>query len=408
MGQADDDTRSNEVEFLDIGPTGGAVDEVPLVRRWLRWPPFVLLAAVLAAVVITLVVRGNSKFSAAPTTHGPTAARPSFSAPSMSPTQASVPPVTITEVGHPLLGATGGWELLGRGDGVVVRIQLSLGRITRTSVPALLSTGPVSFIARDGWALVRPLDFVAGYLLSDGKPASVLSGVLSQTGPAFPGPDPVHVWVPTNGSGPDRMILAGPDGRSTGVTIPVPAGTSPLNASPDGTGYLLFLGLGGVYDARPDRTRRVTTGAVLAVGPTRWLTAECDDQDHCASVVIDRASGARRVLNTPVGDVNVQPGVISPDGTSAARMVRFPSSAVEIIDLTTGTEHALALRIDQSAVDDGQSLAWSPDSRWLFATDANGHLNAVDAHTGHITDFADLGTSLPNLSQLALRSGRSN
>src|SRR3984893_19362614 len=98
-----------------------------------------------------------------------------------------------------------------------------------------------------------------------------------RSAPAGPGPAPRHLWVASGAAG-DRMVLVGMDGRSTGVPIAVPAGSSQLSAIPDQTGYLLFPGIGGVYDVRPGRTSRVTTGTVLAVGPPRWLTGERDDQ----------------------------------------------------------------------------------------------------------------------------------
>lgn len=247
----------------------------------------------------------------------------------------------------------------------------------------------MSFIAGNGWALIRPIDFVPGYLISDGRSARALIGALGQGGPAFPGPDLNHTWVPASDNAPNRMVLVGVDGRRTGLSLPIPAGTSPLSATPDQTGYLLFPGSGGVYDVRTSSTSRITTGAVLAVGPTRWLTADCNDRARCKAIVTDRASGARRALATRLGQVNPRPGVIAPDGAKAALVVQSPSPAIEIIDLATGGAHALSLRIDLSTVNE-ESLVWSPDSRWLFTTDANGRLYAVNAHTGQITDLTDI------------------
>jgi hypothetical protein len=47
------------------------------------------------------------------------------------------------------------------------------------------------------------------------------------------------------------------------------------------------------------------------------------------------------------------------------------------------------------------TIVWSPDSRWLFAATADGSLAAISADTGGV---GDLGTVLPPLSQLAIRS----
>jgi hypothetical protein len=48
-----------------------------------------------------------------------------------------------------------------------------------------------------------------------------------------------------------------------------------------------------------------------------------------------------------------------------------------------------------------QTLAWSPDSRWLFVITASGTLAAVNAHTGQVEE---LGLGLSGLSQIVIRS----
>ena len=325
---------------------------------------------------------------------------------------ASTVPVTI--LGHPLLGVRAGWELFGRGPGVVVRIQFARGRITRTPHPALLSGGPVTFVTDAEGALIRPVDSVPGYLIPDGEPAREAPGALDAGGPVFPGPDPRHLWV--SSSTGDDLVLVGMDGRRTGPSIAVPPRGSPVNTSlwaiPDQTGYLLFPGIGGVYDVRPGATSKVTAGTVLAVGPTRWLTAECNSRARCRPVVIDRSTGVRYPLNIPVqlstrrnGAVPSTVGVISPDGAAAAVLLGSPLARIEIIDLVTGAAHALPLRIDLSEVDMGwawESMVWSPDSRWLFVT-ANGDLYAINQRTGQITNLSrTLGPALPQLLQLSM------
>ena len=165
---------------------------------------------------------------------------------------------------------------------------------------------------------------------------------------------------------------------------------------------------------RPSGTSRVTTGTVLAVGPTRWLAAECDSHARCRPVVIDRSTGVRYPLSTRVplstrlsGAVPSNLGVISPDGATAAVLLGSPQARIEIIDLVTGAAHALPLRIDLSEADTGwawESMAWSPDSRWLFAA-ATGDLYAVNQRTGQVTDLSrTLGPALPQLFQLSLRT----
>ena len=401
-----DDVPPDDGEFLEIGPKRGVAGVLGVRRR-----PRLLLALVAAGVVaatVVAVVRFGSRPPGSPPARAAAAAGSSSSPGSSAAASSgapSMPPVSVMNLGHPLLGVGAGWELFGRGPGVVVRIEFARGRITRTALPALQSSGPVSFVTDAEGALVRPIDFVSGYLIPDGQPARVAPGAFGTRGPAFPGPDPRHLWV-ASGASDDRMVLAGMDGRSTGVPIAVPAGSSQLSAIPDQTGYLLFPGIGGVYDVRPGRTSRVTTGTVLAVGPTRWLTGECDNQARCRPVVIDRFTGARHALNARLYQAEYPAaGVISPDGTVAAVLAGSPSTRIEIIDLATGAEHALPLRI-VSVDDGGESMVWSPDSRWLFLA-ANDDLYAVGSRTREITDLSHmLGTALPALTQLSIRDRR--
>jgi hypothetical protein len=212
------------------------------------------------------------------------------------------------------------------------------------------------------------------------------------------------------------MVLAGMDGRRTGPSIAAPPQRSPVNASllaiPDQAGYLFFPGIGGVYDVRPGGTSRVTAGTVLAAGPARWLAAECSSRARCRLIVIDRSAGVRYPLSThpPLstrsGGAGLSAaGVISPDGATAAVPVGSPQATIEIIDLATGAAHALPLRIDLAGAGTGwawEAMAWSPDSRWLFAA-ARGDLDAVSQRTGQITNLSHtLGPALPQLFQLSM------
>lgn len=113
-------------------------------------------------------------------------------------------------------------------------------------------------------------------------------------------------------TGTGRRVAGRAESGRAGSARPVQFSTGVATAAADDTGYLVVTGTGGVYDARPDGLHRITSGALLAVGRTRWLTTECDDRHHCATVVIDRNSGVRRVLSLAVDDSNTPYGVISP------------------------------------------------------------------------------------------------
>ncbi len=320
--------------------------------------------------------------------------------------------VAVTRLGHRLLGVRAGWELFALGPGEVVRIQFARGRVTRTQVPPLMSSGPVSLLAGPHEAIVRPLDFVPGYLVPDGRPARRLRGALGHGGMVFPGPRPGQVWVQTPGRHRQTMSLAGLDGRPLGAVIRLPASDG-LFMTSDGRGYLLIYRHGHVYDARPGVTRRITAGTMAAVGP-RWLAVRCRHRHRCSDVVIDPATGARRRLGhrrigSPLPGVispngwSDLPGVISPDGSTAAllRAGAGGTITVHLLSLNSGTDRAVPVHADRGLFAPG-NLAWSPDSQWLFVIAVNGKLVAVSASTGVVRG---IGTALPPVTQLAVSTG---
>ena len=174
-----DEVPPDDAEFLDVGPERGVRPSF----RLRRWPELLLflVAAVAVAVAAIAVVRSGGSPAGSPTT--PTRAAGSrSSAPELSSTASpgvvSTPGASVTTLGQPLLGVHARWELFGRGSGVVVRIEFTLGRVTRTVHPALSSGGPVRFVTDAEGALVRPIDFVPGYLIPDGEPAREAPGAL--------------------------------------------------------------------------------------------------------------------------------------------------------------------------------------------------------------------------------------
>ena len=256
----------------------------------------------------------------------------------------------------------------------------------------------MAFLASPDSVLVQPLDPVNGYVVPDGRPAVTLPAVFQRGGPVLPGPDRDHVWISTNAS---LMSLVGFDGASTGVSIPIPADAGvPIS---DGTGYIIFFGTGGVYDARPGAVRRVTTGYLLAAGPTRWLVTDCDDQHRCGTYVVDRATGRRTVLTLQSSQFVPGAGVISPDGATAALMQSDADGklTLHLVDLASGVDRNTTVLIDDSLGFEDNTVVWSPDSKWLFGAGDSGRLLAVARGSGQPTD---LGIDVP-INQIALRTG---
>jgi hypothetical protein len=105
----------------------------------------------------------------------------------------------------------------------------------------------------------------------------------------------------------------------------------------------------------------------------------------------------------PVASVSAaSPGAIAPDGATAAlfRVTAGGRVTLHLLNLATGADQPIAIPLDQLSTGPG-TLAWSPDSRWLFVITARGGLAAVNAGT---LSVEGLGVRLPGLSQIAIRN----
>jgi hypothetical protein len=207
-------------------------------------------------------------------------------------------------------------------------------------------------------------------------------------------------------------------GRRSGPVIRFQPGGPQLanTAAQDGRGDVLVTdGHFDVYDTGPGWVRPVP-GTVMAVGAGSWLVDVCDVQyQHCRDQVVDAATGSRRTLPGPGPAVESYlfswppAGVISPDGSVAAVAAngRDGQMTVHLIDLRTGAITDLNVPVGPVGKSPGdlslgglfeQSMAWSPDGRWLFVAASGGKLVAVNART----DKAEsLGLSLPAVDQVA-------
>jgi predicted enzyme related to lactoylglutathione lyase len=354
-----------------------------LPARWLALAMGVLIAVVLAVVATQ---RGEQPEAADDSPATTTTAQPT-----------TTPKSVVTE-GRRMLGVTDDWELFAYRPEELIRIELKLGRVTRTPVPALRSSGPAWLIVTPDRAIIRPLDLVAGYAVPDGRPAETLSGKLADGGPAFPGPQPGQLWVHAHEDDHELLSPVTGGGKPAGRSISIPRDFS-IVAS-DHAGNVIADGTGGTYLMRPEGPRRITTGQLLAVGPTRFLTRECDERARCATVVIERRTGSRRTIADHPALAELGMGAIAPDGSQAA-MLRTDSDGrlgLHLVDLDTGVDRTFNVRGDS----DGNSeptMAWLPDSRWLFVPSTR-RMVAVDAHTGRVLT---LGLTLPGVRLVAVR-----
>jgi hypothetical protein len=315
------------------------------------------------------------------------------------------PPVAVTEVGHRLLGIKAGWELFGLNSDTVVAIEFARGRIIRTALPPPLGSGPVSFIVGPRSAIVRPLDNVPGYLVPDGQPAQRLTGILARNSLLLPGPRPGQEW---DTAGASSLVLVGANGRPTSTRITLPNGDWPWgSAMSDGRGDVLVASAssGMQFDVGPHWLRPVAT-LMSAVGPTRWLGMTCA-AGKCQNVVVNPVTGSQRTLPGPPVHLLTWPwpaafpGSVAPDGLTAAIVADGGKGrvALEQISLITGAVKPIAVPVNENA--SSQTMAWSPNSQWLFVLAASGKLLAVNSRTGQVQS---LRIPLPRLSQLTIRA----
>jgi hypothetical protein len=187
--------------------------------------------------------------------------------------------------------------------------------------------------------VVTPLYGVQGYVVPTGQAGRSLSSSLARGCILLPGPATAEEWH-------------------------------------IGVGQQVTRSSGRQYSTAPSGPR--PAGVLLvAVGPTRSLGPTCQ-QGHCRNVAVNAITGARRTL--PGAALNVvtwpaEPGIVSPDGSLAAVIVTsgVQRSVLHLVNLNTGRTTTLPVPVNASS--DSQALAWSPDSRWLFALAATASLS---------------------------------
>jgi hypothetical protein len=331
-----------------------------------------------------------------------------------------VPPRRVIIIGHPLLGVTADWQVFARGPDDLLRIELARGRIVQTYVPTLETASPaVAFLVGQQEAVIRPADLVPGYVVPDNGQARQLTGVLAGGGPMVAGPaGSQSAWMTSGPPILPELSLATLTGHRSGPSIHFQPGGPQLpdTAVSDGRGDVLVTdGHFDDYDAGPGWDRLVP-GTIVAVGPAAWLVNVCSARYvHCRDEVVDPATGTRRILPGPAFAaapyyLSWPPtGVTAPDGSTAAvaETGRRGWLTLHLIDLRTGVTRELDVPFGPPGSDlplgsesNEQSMAWSPDGRWLFVAAYGGKLVAVNPRTGRAET---LGVSLPAVDQVAVR-----
>lgn len=398
MNGRDDSVDAGEELFGQPGTSG---------RRRLALGVAALLA--LGGVTAGLVSRANSDHHAAQPSPGPDAASVPSSgratAPSTAPSDVVAGPVVRT-VALPDVGPV---QLFARAANSVVRLDFAAGRVITRPIPALRSSGPVTFGVTETGSYVRPIDAVPGYFVPDGSRPRELTGALAGAA-VLPGPDSESVWIEESTS--DRLLgfreVYVPTSAVTSRFLPLPASVGRTSAPQlaDGSGGVLVYGQHGMFDLRPDGAHRLPPellhGTVLATGDNRLLVAICPSPQlqRCPVTLVHLPDGRLSRAGSALTVAGILTGVIAPEGHTA--LIYEPHGAgrvgARLLDLDTGRFRGPAIPVDPE-VQPG-AITYSPDGAWAFMIGAGGTLIVVDSRTG-AGQRIDAG--LPVVYQLAVR-----
>lgn len=377
--------RSSAAELLDTG--GG--------RGWSwarRRTVLVVVLALLGTAAVVLLEREPPR-----SIPGPSPARSSGTA--------SEAPVVLRRTG-PVPTGLGPGTLYLRSTDTVFRVDLGSGRVTAT--PAPVPTTAASFVAGPWGVLVRPADDSPGLLVPDDGAARPLAGLLSsgaQVLPATRGRLWVSELVDARSS---TFLLTSVDGTPTGTAL-----RENGYFLPDGSGGLLLVDSGGLWERVDGSWNRLGIGTALGTGPRHHLLATCAGDVFCETVTLVRYDRERRTRETVLASSDLQlpgGGTLSADGRFLATPTADEPDAdgnARALVLELGTARVVKqMVVPASAPGVTAVAAWSLDGRRLVGLD-QGQLFVLDPASG-TTTRPDLGLPADTqLVQLALRAGSS-
>jgi hypothetical protein len=340
---------------------------------------------------------------------------------STSPSTNGLATTVATLLSRPITTSPG-WEIVGFSNAQgLLRIDPATGRLIRIPAQHSRTASPQSLVSVPGHTIVAGYGDagVADILFPDGGPAATAPGALGGAIMVLPGPDPSHLWVwdvHSSATTPDQLapslVLVDWHGTKASTSIALPSYLGYAGApQSDGDGYVMMSGIGGTYDVRPGSVTLITHGVVLAAGRTGYLAYECGDIPKCRTVLIDRATGSRRVLpSVPLSTSYYSgPGAIALDGTHAAyadiqNTSTGTTARLIIVDLPSGTTRVAVAPMNPNATISG-GFGFSPDSKQLAMLVDGGDVGIVDVTTGAVRMLGMTSAAGVFLDALTVRHG---
>ena len=318
----------------------------------------------------------------------------------VTPALGDAEPIVEAVVGVSAVLAAQQLEIVAFGNGrQLLRLDLSTG-ILRTQIVQRHAFGRARVLAGTDWVLLPTPDPDLHSLVvaADGTvelvehpPDRTVLGVS----------DREQVWL----ADPD-VLSAG--GRIEAVTGPGdPLGTIELPGPPDRLdprgGFVVVDDTGGADQVSAKASVELTTGDLLAIGVDHVVAVECSGRS-CDTVVIDRSSGRRRVIEPSRAGVDDPPelsiiGVesVAPGGRHAMVAVLDPiggssvQTTLATLDLVDGEV------IEVGRAQDVDESVWSPDGRFLFYN-GGGRIRAHDVTTGREIDVSSQLVAIDSFS----------
>jgi hypothetical protein len=256
------------------------------------------------------------------------------------------------------IGRLGGMSLLDMDDAT----------ISTWNAPAVTGRPPRMF--SDGQrVLVVAANGNSAYTATFGTGQSVAEGAIPQV-PVFRGPADDQVWArnPAGAAAIDYLALDAFTGSPSGAVLALGSGTI---LGSDSAGGLVLSSGGDIYTWSGGAVTKLTSGELVAIGPTVAYVRECDGQLACTLLRVERSSGDRApvesktaiVFATGIGaprDVSLD-GSVSPDGDVV--LVEYPGIAGEpsnwaLFDLRSGLSALIPPPLE------GQPVFWNADSTY--------------------------------------------